>query len=208
MVSLGGGVRSENELQSIKKGPAGWYLALIDAADESKVMTDNKLTVDFQLIAGTNPTGVGCVHQERFDVGSEFGQKNVTKLALSIGLLTANQLGQDQDVPFDPHAIGRCCLIQIVDHEYPKKVVDEETGVPTTKLVQTTQIKAFEMHAVNSKEAARFPFVAQAIAARQVGGATQQQQAMPGQAAAQVWPGAQQQGPVQPNDWASVAADF
>lgn len=211
MVSLGGNVRNESELQGIKKGPAGWYLAFLDAADESKVTQNNKFDVDFQLVAGTNQAGVGLIHQERFDVGSDFGQKRATKLALALGILSPQQLGQDVDVSFEA-AVGRCCLIQIKDHTYDKKVTDEQTGAVETKTVETTQINGLEMHSVNSKEAAKFPFVAQKLASLQMGGPTQAQQQMPQQAAQQAWaqPVAGQVAPPfaspQSNDWGAVAA--
>lgn len=222
MVTLGGNVRSESELQGIKKGPAGWYLALLDSEDESKVDQTGKFDLDFQLIAGTNPAGIGCTHQERLDINSDFGQKRATKLALALGLMAVQQLGTNVDVSF-ANGIGRACLIRIKDHSYSKKEFDDQgnpvlgpDGKQSERTIETTQIDGLEMHSINSKEAAKYPFVAQKMNEMAGGGTPQQaspQQAAPQQAAAQqaAWPVNGAQGPgVTPGaqDWSSVASDF
>jgi hypothetical protein len=167
MVTLNntGNVQTEKDLDGFTPTPAGRYHTVITNADEKLEQCD-AVVLDLQLKSGTEPAGFGKIHQERFYLTSEAGQRRLLKLGLTLGLITweqhqaAKAQGIALDIPF-AGAVGRQLVIDIVPHEYKKKdretnqLVLDENGKQV--MVSTTQMAFNGFHAVGSKGAEGVP---------------------------------------------------
>lgn len=108
------GAKSESDVGSSKPA-AGRYLVMIKAVDET-YEKDDKIHVDFQVLAGNVPEQRGKILTEYFST-SDKAIPRLIRLALCTALL---QPGEVKDVSFMP-AIGRVLFIEVEDNNYKNK---------------------------------------------------------------------------------------
>jgi hypothetical protein len=154
MVRVGASaVKTTDDLQGFDQVKPGRYHVMVNAVDDSFEKSDKSIIVDFEILAGTNPSEVNKTIKEYIAVSDE-AVKRPVKFALATGLMQESDLGKDLDIDFQK-AINRQCVVDVEEHEF--------TSNRTGKQVKGSRISFLGFHKLGSEDAKGVPLDAEAV---------------------------------------------